>query len=194
MRTVLILLTCALLVASAASCSEPARRPDKPATPAAMGTAEPVRPLPVWTEGEFPAGKTFWGAGRANISGTEDEAKTAAVKAATANLTAETALLAVALKADHEAQVAEIVTRYSTEEFDAHIDAALVAAQGKVAVVETYVDKTRSPKRMHVLVTLSLDDTFAAIYAREGLPAEQKDRIKDYEHVFRDGVMANLSR
>ncbi len=194
MKRLLVFLTCALLAAAATSCAEPARRPDKPATPTGVGTDAPTKPRPAWTEGEFPEGRAFWGTGEARVTGTEDEAKAAATKKATANLDAETALMITALQYDHEEQVAEIITRYPAEEFNGHIAGAFETSHGKIVVVDTYVDKSKSPHRVHVLVTLTLDDLFAAIYAREGLPDEQKKRIMDYEDVFRDGVMTKLSR
>lgn len=193
MKRTLALLVCALLAASTFSaCSEPARRPVK-ANPANTPKA-PAATAPDWTQGEFPAERAFFGTAYAPVSGSEADARTAATKKATENLTAEIALLVVALKTDHEEQVAEIVTRYSPEEFNGHVDGSVATALEKVKVTTTFTDKSRTPPRLHVLVRLELDDVFAEIYARDGLPDEQKNRIKDYEHVFRDGVMANLSR
>lgn len=190
MKRLLLLITCALL-ASSVACSEPARRPVKVA-PAEATT--PVAAAPAWTRGEFPEGKLFWGTAHASIEGSEADAKAAATKKAAKNLQAEVALLVNHLNVDHEEQVAEIVTRYSLEEFSGHIDGSVATALEQTQVVETWVDKGRTPKRLYVLVSLNPDAIFAAIYAREGLPDEQKNRVKDYEDLFRDSAMSSLSR
>jgi hypothetical protein len=186
----LIPLAGALLATTIAACAEPARRPVEVNPEAAMAAA----PRPAWVDGEFEEGRVFWGTAGVAITDGEANATAAAIKVATDNLGDEIQLLGTALAVDHEEQVAEVISRYPLEDFEAHMAGAKATAIEKVTVVDTFVDSVRQPNHAHALVTLSIDDFFAAVAAREELPREQKKRIEDYGHFFRDNVMSNLGR
>ena len=189
-RSTALILTMAIATLIAA-CAEPARRPDKVKP---VAEKAPAAERPGWVDGEFEATKMFWGTGWAAITEGEEAARTAAGDSANENLGAELQLLVAALSTDHEEQIAEVISQYPLEEFNAHMAEVKSATVAGTEIVDTYIDRSRQPNRLHVLVKVSPDAFFQAVEAREGLPAEQKNRIKDYGNVFLDGVMENLGR
>lgn len=172
--------------------SAPARMPDKVKEAAAAPRAAS---LPAWFNGEFPQEPSLFGYAEAPIAGGD---KVAAMKKAEeismAYLGKELALLVKLIKDDHEEQVAEIATRYSVSEFDAHLDAAAEAALEKVVLVEEFVDEGHTPPRLLVFHKLPIDAVFEAIDARQELPEAQRSRIRNYAPDFTDAVLAGLAR
>ena len=147
-------------------------------------------PLPNWTNGEYPMERAFFGHGEAPL-GAESSQETARA-AAMKMLKMELALLTRGIKIDHEEQVAEIISRYSPEEFNKHVAGAVEDALAKAEVRSTHESDSR--KRLYVLYTLPVDAFFDALYARQDLPQEQKSRVRDYRETFVDAAMLNLSR
>ena len=189
-RSTALILTMALATLIA-SCAEPVRRPDKVKP---VAEKSPVAERPGWVDGEFEGAKMFWGTGWAAITEGEDAARAAASESANENLAAELQLLVAALSTDHEEQIAEVISQYPLEEFNVHMAGAKAATVAGTEVMDTYIDRSRKPTRLHVLVKVSPDAFFQAVEAQDGLPTEQKNRIKDYGNVFLDGVMENLGR
>ncbi len=177
----------ASLALTSVACSGDAasRMPDK--TKEAIENPTPVQ-LPPWTQGAYPAEPSFFGYGEATTQVGEDQAKAKALEL----IKLELGVLTRNIKGDHEEQVAEIISRYSSEDFDAHVDAVAAAVLEKAERVERFDDTSRS--RLYVLYKLPFNTFYEALYARDGLPDEQKNRVKTYEGTFTDVTLKGLDR
>lgn len=163
-------------------------------TPKPTANAVPVNsPSPEWTRGEYPKEDAFFGHAMAPVQGTEQEAIAQARERAIGNIKAELAILNKFVKTDHEEQVAEIITRYPTEDFNRIADASMEKSLDAAAVAATWTDQSTSPPVLHVLFKLSADDYYDALFASE-LPDEQKTRVRNYGSTFTTNVMTNLGR
>lgn len=179
-----------LLALGACSSAEPARKP----TPAPAQAARPApTPAPAWTEGAVPEQRAFYGVGSAPLGSQSQEAALEKARAeATEGLKAELQILAGLLKHDHSEQVAEIITRYPTDDFNQHVDAALDQLLQEAEALEVY--QQQDPPRVYLLLRVSPEALGQKLQAREGLPEEQKARLNDYGNVFVDNAMTNLGR
>ena len=184
--SVRIIVLCVVLSCSAlAACgSEPARMPEK-AKEAVKNP--PVQPAPEWTEGVFPVEDAFFGLGEAKM-GDKDGAK---AKARTW-LQKELGLLATNIKADHEEQVAEIISRYPPEKLNKFVDDAVTASVDKAEEVDRFEDAGR--KRSFMLIKLPFDTFYETLLASPELPEEQKKRIRDTRNTLIDGTLQSLGR
>ena len=187
-----LLLLCAALCLSGCAAADPVAT--KPAHSAAQPAAKPAAQAPAWTEGEVPAEQAFYGVASAPLGEDKGKALEAARAKATEKLKQEFGILLRIVKHDHSEQVAEIVTRYPTDQFDAHADACAQEALGKVELVESFEDKAHNPPLVHVLVKLTPEALFEAMDKREGLPDEQKARLRNYKNSYTKNVMINLGR
>jgi len=166
-----------------------------PVTPAPRPTAAKpaATPAPSWTKGEYPKEDAFFGSAATPITATEQEAIDAARDRAMPGIKAELALLNGFVERDHEEQVAEIITRYTTEEFNAIANAVAESCLSSAVVAETWIDESSSPRVLHVLFKLTPEDYYNALFA-SALPEEQKTRIRNYSTTFTSNVMNNLAR
>ncbi len=171
--------------------SEPARMPAK----VKKEMSKPkVAELPAWTNGEYAMERAFFGHGEAVMQGDEAAAMETARQAAMKNMALELDLLKRVIKSDHEEQVAEIISRYSPEELNGHVDAAASAAIQEAKMIDKVVDNGRQPNRLFVLYKLPVETFYEKLYAIEALPDEQKTRVKNYHQDFTDFAMKSLSR
>lgn len=161
---------------------KPSAKVSKPAAPA-------KKKAPAWVKGDFPAERAFFGSGRAPAGGDRSASVAVARTKALENLNAELELLVNVIEYDHSEQVAEIITSYPTDEFNAHIKACAEIAVEK-APLEIYDGQGVT----YVLLRVTPENVYEAINQREGLPEEQKKRIRNYQGTFTDNVMTNLGR
>ncbi len=164
----------------------------KPAPTPAVKVAK--KEVPAWVNGEMPQEQRFYGMGKGPKGDDTAAAMEKVEGKAREGLKAELNILVDIIKFDHSEQVAEIISRYPLEEFNAHIDACAASVVEQAKSSETFEEKKGDVVVLSVLLQLEPEDLYKAIEAREGLPDEQKGRIRDYKDTFTQNAMKNLSR
>ena len=173
------------------ACGGSGAAPGPKAAPTAALTAP--TPAPTWLGGDYPKRSSLFGHGAASLAEGEESALAQAKEKAIGNVKAEVAILNQLVKTDHEEQVAEIITRYTTEDFNAIADASAESVVSKLVVVEEYTKKGDNGETLYVLFEIPIDDYFAELDA-SALPDEQKKRITDYRSTFTDNFLENMAR
>jgi hypothetical protein len=162
--------------------------------PVAPQAAPQAAAAPEWIEGVKPAERAFYGVGSAAIGDDLASARQIATTRARDNLAAELEILANILRIDHRNQVDEIVTRYPTDDFNAHVQAAAEELLAQAQELDTYEHKDRNPATLYVLLKLAPNQLLDALQARPGLPDQQKERLKTFGDTFLENAMTNLAR